>query len=234
MKRKIREKGVCMVKGIIFDFNGTMVFDGHLHERAWVDMVKKHNDSVTDQEVIDYIHGRTNDKTIRHFIGDVNDEELQELSDEKEREYHRLAREEGIDYVAGTEKLLDELVEKNVPFTIATASPKINIDFYFDYFKLERWFKYEDIIFDDGTFPGKPDPTIYEKAAESLGLDPKDCLVLEDAVTGIQSANSANIGKVIIMVSSDGQKEFYENSDLKYDAIITDFNNFLEKNIELT
>src|SRR5699024_4108841 len=134
-----REKGVSMVKGIIFDFNGTMVFDGHLHERAWVDMVKNHNDSVTDQEVIDYIHGRTNDKTIRHFIGDVNDEELQELSDEKESEYHRLAREEGIEYVDGMEDLLDELVEKGVPFTIATASPKINIDFYFEYFKLDRW-----------------------------------------------------------------------------------------------
>lgn len=233
MGKRIR-KDVIMVKGIIFDFNGTMVFDGHLHEQAWVDMIKKHNETATDQEIIDYIHGRTNDKTIRHFIGEVDDEELQQLSDEKEQEYHRLARKEKIDYVAGTEALLDELVEKNIPFTIATASPKINIDFYFEFFKLDRWFKYEDIVYDDGTFPGKPDPTIYEKAAESLGLKPEDCLVLEDAVAGVQSANSANIGKVIIMVNSDEQKEFYENSDLKFDAIITDFNNFLEKHIELS
>lgn len=73
---------------------------------------KKHNETATDQEIIDYIHGRTNDKTIRHFIGEVDDEELQQLSDEKEQEYHRLARKEKIDYVAGTEALLDELVEK--------------------------------------------------------------------------------------------------------------------------
>ena len=212
-----------MVKGMIFDFNGTMVFDAHLHERAWVDMIKKHNHQVSDQEVIDYIHGRTNDKTIRHFIGDVSEEELIELSDEKEREYHRLVREEQVAYVSGTEELLDELVKRNIPFTIATASPKINIDFYFDYFNLGRWFQYEDIIYDDGTFPGKPEPIIYQKAAASLGLAPKDCVVFEDAVAGIQSANRADIGKVVVMVHSDKQKDFFENSDLSIDEIISDF-----------
>lgn len=237
MKKKIKiGKGVDMVKGIIFDFNGTMVFDAHLHEKAWVEMIKKHNDSVTDQEVIAYIHGRTNDKTIRHFIGDVTDEELQELSDEKEREYHRLVHEENLWYVDGTEALLDELVEKGIPFTIATASPKINIDFYFDYFQLGRWFKYEDIVYDDGTFPGKPNPTIYQKAVESLGLAPEECVVIEDAIAGVESANRANIGKVFIMTYSDEQRALYEGeeSDYNFDAIIEDFNHFLEDHIELT
>lgn len=217
-----------MKKGVIFDFNGTMVFDGHLHERAWVDMIQKHNDQVTEQEVKDYIHGRTNDKTIRHFIGDVNDAELAELSDEKELEYQKLVREEKISFVQGMEAFLDRLVAEEIPFTIATASPKINIDFYFDYFDLGRWFVYEEVVYDDGTFPGKPDPTIYQKAAASLGLAPEDCVVFEDAVTGIQSANNADIGEVIIMVHSDEQKEFYENSELTYERIITDFDGVLK------
>lgn len=214
------------MKGIIFDFNGTMVFDGHLHEKAWVEMIRKHNDEVTAEEIVEYIHGRTNDIIVNHFIGDVSAAELQELSDEKELEYQRLARAEELNYVDGTEELLDQLVENNVPFIIATASPEINVDFYFDYFDLARWFKREDIIFDNGTFPGKPDPTIYQMAAEKLGFVPAECMVIEDAVTGIQSANMANIGQVVAMVSSSEQKESYEKSDLKIDFIVDDFRHF--------
>ena len=219
------------MKGIIFDFNGTMVFDGHLHEKAWVDMITKHNDTVTVEEIIEYIHGRTNDTIIKHFMGEVGAEELQELAEEKELEYQRLVREEHIDYVKGTKELLDKLVEKEIPFTIATASPEINVDFYFDYFGLGRWFDREKIVFDDGTFPGKSDPSIYKIAAESLGLEATDCVVIEDAVSGIQSANRANIGKVFVMVNSKKQKEYYENSDLEIEAIIDNFHNFLDRAI---
>ena len=218
-----------MAKGIIFDFNGTMVFDAHLHEKAWVEMIQKHNDLVTEQEVIDYIHGRTNDQIIHHFIGEVKDEELQALSDEKEKEYQRLAREEQLGYVDGTEELLDQLITKKIPFTIATASPKINIDFYFDYFKLDRWFTPEEIVYDDGTFPGKPHPTIYQKAAEKLGLAPKDCIVIEDATAGVQAANRANIGQVFVMVYAEEQRALFNPEDYTYEAMVENFNGFLEK-----
>lgn len=217
------------MKGIIFDFNGTMVFDGHLHERAWVDMIKKHNNQVSNEEIIDYIHGRTNNNIIAHFIGDVSAEKMTQLAEEKELEYQRLVQEEQISYVKGTEGLLDELTEKEIPFTIATASPKINVDFYFDYFNLGKWFEREAIIFDDGTFPGKPEPHIYEMAAESLGLAPGDCVVIEDAVTGIAAANRADIGKVFAMVNSEKQKAMYEVSDLEIEEIIGNFEKFLEK-----
>lgn len=215
--------------GIIFDFNGTMVFDGHLHEKAWVEMIKKHNNQVSKEEVIAYIHGRTNDQVVGHFIGEVTQEEFQKLSDEKELEYQRLVKEEQITFIEGTEELLDELVTRDIPFTIATASPKINVDFYFDYFELSRWFAWEDIVYDDGTFPGKPDPTIYKIAAENLGFNPKECVVIEDAVAGIESANRAKIGQVFAMVNSKKQKDYYEESTLKIEAIIDNFDNFLEK-----
>lgn len=230
MKREInyRNERVYM-KGIIFDFNGTMVFDGHLHEKAWVDMIKEHNNKVSEEEIIAYIHGRTNDKIIKHFIGELSAETLAQLAEEKELAYQQLVREEKISYVQGMEALLDKLLEKEIPFTIATASPKLNVDFYFDYFELGRWFDREAIIFDDETFPGKPAPDIYEKAAERLELAPEDCVVIEDAVAGIESANRAHIGKVFAMVNSDKQKVAYETSDLEIEEIIWDFEDFLKK-----
>lgn len=216
-----------MEKGIIFDFNGTMVFDGHLHEKAWVELIHKYNDTVSAEEIIDYIHGRTNVMVLRHFIKDLNDEEVERLSIEKEEEYQRLVRLEELWYVDGTEELLDHLKTMEVPFTIATASPKINVDFYFEYFQLGRWFHPDKIIYDDGTFPGKPDPTIYQMAAASLGLDPKDCIVIEDALAGIESANRAGVGQVFVMTHAEGQRTFYDQSGLEFEGILTDFNHFL-------
>lgn len=213
-----------MVVGIIFDFNGTMVFDSHLHEQAWTKLIKKYRPEVSEKEIIDFIHGRTNDKTIAHFIGDVADDEYQRIVNEKELEYQEEVRREEIELIDGLEDLLDYLVEENVPFTIATASPKLNVDFYFDYFKLDRWFDPKRIIFDDGTFPGKPEPDIYEIAAELLGYSPQECIVFEDAATGIQSANAAGIGQVYIMVSSDEMRTEYEESPLPNNGLIEDFN----------
>lgn len=204
-----------------------MVFDSHLHEHAWVDMIQKYNEEATEEEIIHYIHGRTNDQIIPHFMGEFSAEELAKLSDEKELFYQKLVAQEEIDYVEGTTDLLDALLEREIPFTIATASPAINVDFYFDYFNLGNWFEREKIVHDDGSFPGKPAPAIYKKAADKLGFQPSECMVIEDALTGIEAANRAGIGKVIAMIYSEDQRQGIENSDLKVDASIENFNDFL-------
>lgn len=69
--------------GIIFDFNGTLVSDSHLHEQAWVDIIQKYRPEITAKEIIAYIHGRTNDKTIAHFLGEVSDEDYQKIVKKK-------------------------------------------------------------------------------------------------------------------------------------------------------
>lgn len=217
------------MKGIIFDFNGTMVFDSHLHEQAWVGIIQKYKKEVTAEEVIDYIHGRTNNQILPHFLGEMSDERLQQLSDEKETIYQSQVRQERLELVAGTEELLDQLVEKGIPFTIATASPKFNVDFYFDYFELGRWFDPEAVIYDDGTFPGKPEPFIYQKAAEKIGCQPAQCVVIEDAVTGIESANRAGIGRVFVMIDSGAKRDYFHTSNLEYEELIEDFHGFLDK-----
>lgn len=220
MNRESRD----IMTGIIFDFNGTMVFDSHLHEQAWVQMIHSYHPEIPANEIIDYIHGRTNHAIIPHFIKGVSEKEILKIAEEKELAYQEQVRHEQLRFIKGTEELLDRLLALEIPFTIATASPKMNVDFYFDYFELGKWFDPKKIIYDDGTFPGKPEPDIYEKAAKMLGLTPEECIVLEDAISGIESANVAGIGKVFAMVSSDEMREAYEQSDLKYDEIFRDFN----------
>ena len=105
---------------------------------------------------------------------------------------------------------IDYLTKNNIPHTIATMSEKDNVDFFIEEFELAKWFDLDKIVYSDGTIPGKPAPDIYIKAAQKLNLNPKDCVVIEDAVSGIESARSANIGKIIAIASMESE-DLYKN-----------------------
>ena len=93
----------------------------------------------------------------------------------------------------------------NIPHTIATASGKENMDFFFEHLYLDRWFARAQIIYDDGSRPGKPAPETYLQAAMNLRLKPADCVVVEDSLSGIQSAQTAGIGYIIALGPVDQQ-----------------------------
>lgn len=112
--------------------------------------------------------------------------------------------------------------------TIATATVKENVEFYFKSFNLDKWFDSNTVVYDNGTFPGKPAPDIFKIASKKLNLNPKDCLVIEDAYSGILAAKKAGIGKIIaIDPFSKNHKLFVENN-MGDDGIIKDFTNFFE------
>ena len=106
--------------------------------------------------------------------------------------------------VPGAESLLDYLVEHRIPHTIATASGIVNVEFFIRNFRLDRWFDPDKIVYDDGSLQGKPHPDIYQKASRTVGVAPEKCIVIEDAVSGIESAYRAGIGKIIAVDSTFG------------------------------
>lgn len=218
--------------GIIFDFNGTMFQDSHFHEEAWIHMIKKYsNKTVTDDDILMNIHGRTNNKILRYFISEnLTDAEIKKLSIEKEAFYRELVLKnpEQIKFTEGLTEVLDKLKEKNIPFTIATATGEENIGFYFDTFNLHKWFSLEKIVYNDGTFPGKPAPDIFLLSAKKLGLDPKDCVVVEDAFSGLLAAKRANIGQIIAIDPFHKNEELFSSDELKVDGVIADFEGFLD------
>ena len=89
-------------------------------------------------------------------------------------------------------------------------SEKDNVDFYIKEFDLAKWFDIGKIVYADGTIPGKPAPDIYVKAADKLNLTPQDCIVVEDAVSGIEAARNAGIGKIIAIASMESV-DLYKN-----------------------
>ncbi len=202
------------MQGIIFDFNGTLFFDSHMHYEAWRIYSKKlRGREFTDDEMRKYMFGRTNADIIEYAIGEKPSLELVEkLAKEKETMYRKMCLNDKAHFVLspGAENFLDYLKEKNIPRTIATMSEWDNVEFYIKEFKLEKWFNLEKIVYSNGKIPGKPAPDIYEIAAKNLNLNPKDCIVVEDAISGINAAYSANIGMIIAIASVESDSLYKE------------------------
>ena len=217
-----------MTKGIIFDFNGTMFFDSRENEAAWQEFILDlRGESISDQDFQNHIHGRSNESALEYLLQrSITPEELGRYTKQKETLYRTLClkNKERLHLVDGLPELLDQLVEMNIPIAIATSAEKSNLDFYLHHFNLLHWFNLDKIIYNDGTFPCKPDPTIYLKATKALNLSPPDCIVIEDSPSGIKAAKAADIGK-IIRIASPEDFAFLQNLS-EVDSVITDFKNF--------
>jgi beta-phosphoglucomutase-like phosphatase (HAD superfamily) len=194
--------------GMIFDFNGVLWWDKYLQEQAWSQFAEQFNGfSFTSEEMALRVHGRNNQHTLEYLTGtNLDDERLAQLSNQKETIYRDLCLAQGDDFKLspGATDLLGDLVANGIPCSIATASGKDNLDFFVEYLHLDRWFEIENIVYDDGSRPGKPAADIYLQAAELLGLNPGDCVVVEDSLSGIQAAHAAGTGYIIVVSAGDG------------------------------
>ena len=216
------------MKGIIFDFNGTLYWDSQLHYDAWREFSALLREKpFTDEEMRTKMFGHTNSDIIEYLIGKKPSQDMVEkFGKEKEAVYRKrcLLEPDKFKLAPGAVELLDYLKEKNIPRTIATMSEWDNVEFYIKEFKLHKWFDLDKIVYSDGTIPGKPAPDIFLIAAEKLGLNPTECVVIEDAIAGINAAKSAKIGKIVAIASLE-PVSFYKNIDGISD-IITDFYQF--------
>ncbi len=202
------------MKGIIFDFNGTLFFDSHMHYEAWRIFSKKlRGYEFTDKEMREKMFGRTNADIIEYAIGKKPTNEMVEtLAKEKEGWYRQMClnNPQSFKLAPGAESFLDFLKGNNIPMTIATMSEWDNVEFYIKEFNLARWFDLDKIVYSNGKIPGKPAPDIYEIAAKNIGLDPVDCIVVEDAISGINSAEQAGIGTIIAIASVESDNLYQE------------------------
>ena len=128
-----------MVKGLIFDFNGTLYFDTDKQEEAWrIYIQKKYHRSINPTEFRDHIHGRAFDSIFEYYLGsDSSEKEQKEMIEEKEAIYREIARADQKIYIwFRAESLFDELSGRKIPFTVATASGIKNVQFYLKFSSL--------------------------------------------------------------------------------------------------
>ncbi len=189
--------------GMIFDLNGVLWWDGPLQEQSWRQFsARVRGWSLSDEELAVHVHGRNNRHTLEYLTGrPVEGQELEQLAEEKEVIYRQLCLAQGAAFALspGAMELLDFLVAHDIPRTIATASGWENVGFFVQHLNLDHWFEPARIVYDDGTRAGKPAPDIYLAAAGVLGLDPAQCVVVEDSRSGLEAARAAGIGYLVAL-----------------------------------
>ncbi len=191
------------LKGIIFDFNGVLCWDTAEQGEAWSRYAQILRGSpLRPEETLEHVVGRDNRYILhyltgRHFSG----AELVEHTERKESIYRSLCLERGEAFrlSPGAEALLDTLKVMGVRRSIATSAGEVNVRFYFQHLHLDKWFDFEQVVFDDDHIATKPAPDPYLRAAAKLGLAPAECAAVEDSKHGVQSARAAGIGFIIAL-----------------------------------
>lgn len=219
------------IQGVIFDFNGVLFLDSHLHERAWREYSKiVRGEEFSDEEMHKYMHGRTNKDIIEYLAGSAVEKDYLDSHTQKKESIYRdfcVALGDELKLSPGAVELLNYLKVSNIPRTIATASEVTNLKFFWEVFNLGNWFKFDDIAYDNGNIKGKPAPDLYLAAARKLELSPENCLVVEDSISGIESAKNANIG-MIVAIGPLEKHDLLSKVD-GVDIVISDFHELVER-----
>jgi beta-phosphoglucomutase len=175
---------------VIWDVDGTLVDTAELHFRAWVDLCR---DLGRDFSRADFAatFGRRNPEIIRYLFGDrFDDAAIADLGYRKE-EFYKAAARQGVSLLPGARELLQGLHDAGFRQAIGSSAPLGNIDLILELTGAARFF--DAISSAEDTQRGKPDPQVFLVAAEKLGVSPPLCVVMEDAVAGVQAARAGGM-----------------------------------------
>ena len=208
---------------VLLDFNGTMFFDSSLHQEAWSKIYQVLHPTGTDIPEPGLFCGPRNEVILQSIAPWLSAEENAAYSEQKEALYRMACKNnpEIVRFVSGTEILLQKLKDSGIPFAIASASIKSNIDFFFDTFDLGRWFDMDRIVYDDGTYPDKG--SMYLEAACRLKVDIRDCIIIEDSPSSIRSAKQLHPKLLIALGNTASPATLL---DCGADRYIRDFSEF--------
>ncbi|MEO6453514.1 MAG: HAD family phosphatase [Ginsengibacter sp.] len=182
-------------KAFIFDLNGTMIDDMSYHIKAWHGIVNNFGANLSLEKVKEQCYGKNNDLLIRVFPGRFSEQEMDKIGFKKEEQYQREYKPE-LKLIKGLDTLLHKAREQKVKIGIGSAAIMFNIDFILDGLQIRKYF--DAIVSADDVINSKPDPETFIKCAAQLMVDPKNCLVFEDAPKGVDAAQNAGMDCVVI------------------------------------
>lgn len=188
----------------IFDMDGVIVDNHTYHVKAWAEFCHKHNIPFNEITFRANYFGKNNHDILHGLMNNgLTLEQINTLGEEKEQIYRDLYKED-ITPINGLVPFLNTLKAEGIKTAVATSAPTSNLDFTLDSLKIRYLF---DIVVDaSGISKGKPDPEIYLKASNLLGITPSSCVVFEDSISGIKSGQNAGMS-VIGLITTHSKEE---------------------------
>lgn len=172
--------------GLIFDFDGVVILSEHVHGYAWGDLAAQY-DRPLPAGFLETGTGRPDAELASELVGHWGvDIPSTTLLERKRANYQARVTESVL--VPGVFEAL-QFFSKRYPLAVATSSTMGDIEPSLRAYGLERFFS--AILTVDSVIRPKPDPEIYLKAAARLGVDPRECWVFEDSISGASAARAA-------------------------------------------
>ncbi len=209
-------------RAILWDLDGTIVDTKACHFYSWQYALEKHGFAL-EKPVFDQNFGRNNITLLPLYLGFQPDVDLAaEIIDDKETLFRQIAPQQ-VELIRGVENWLFCADAMNITQAIASSAPMENISILLNHSNLDHYF---DLFVSGVDLPTKPEPDIFLQTARRLGYQPRECLVIEDSVSGVQAAKRA--GMLCIAVTTSHPSVELDLADL----VVDDFQKPLEEAFE--
>ena len=185
-----------MIKGIVFDMDGLMFDTERLSAEGWAFAGKQMGLDITENIIVKAL-GLSIENTKRVFLNELG--EAFDFSAARKIKVDYMTsyiENNGLPMKTGLIELLDYLTVNHFKITVATSTERERAQYYFDKAGISKFF--DKIVCGDMIERGKPEPDIYLTASGIIGVDPYECLALEDSPMGILSAYRAGMKPVMI------------------------------------
>jgi beta-phosphoglucomutase len=187
------------IQTVIWDLDGVILDSADEHKRAWQRLAREEGIPMTDADFW-ATFGKRNDDIFASLWGNLPPEEVKILSDRKEMYFRELIRESAAP-LPGALELMRELRDAHFSQALASSTPIENIELIADVLGLNQYLSI--LVSGETVAKGKPAPDIFLKAATELQMNSTVCLVIEDAVAGVEAAHAAGMRCIAVAGNRD-------------------------------
>ncbi len=187
------------IRAVIWDLDGVIIDSADEHRRAWQRLAREEGIKLTDEDFW-ATFGKRNDDIIAIIWGPLTPEQVQLLGNRKEIYFRDLIRQTAAP-LPGSMELMRSLHEAGYFQALASSAPIENIQLISEVLGLERYLT--ALVSGEIVPHGKPAPDIFLKAAQELHIEPSHCLVIEDAVAGVEAARAAGMRCIAVAGNRD-------------------------------
>ena len=214
-----------MIKAIIFDMDGLMIDSERVTFECYQEILKGMNLTM-DEEFYKTLLGKPLKGIYQRFY-DVygNDFPIEDVIKDVHDLMAKRFETEGVPVKKGLVELLHYLKDNNYKTIVATSSNRDRVDKILAQAKITEFF--DDSICGDEVTKGKPNPEVFLKSCQKLGVNVDEAIVLEDSEAGIQASYDANI-KVICIPDMKYPEKQYEEKTFKILKDLTEVTAYLK------
>ena len=178
--------------GAIFDWDGVIIDSSRHHEESWNRLARESGRILPEGHFLKGF-GMKNEVIIPGILAWTRDEaEIRALSLRKEVLYREIIREWGLEPLPGVRPFLASLAAAGIPRVIGSSTHRLNITTSLEMLGLAGFFTEtapaDLLVTAEDVRQGKPDPEVFLKAADRIGMKPSRCVVFEDAPMGVDAA----------------------------------------------